>query len=757
MSAARNRPSGSSRRRLWVALSAFALVLVLTPFSYKAGGSLETAFHIKGGEAEAVDRELAERFQSPYVHRLIVVIKGFPDPDSTEGSNAIGLVVNSLRAQPRVSGVLSGLDSPDPLFRGKGGGTLVIVGLNPGPGTEELLIPPFRTQAVELQNQLRPQFPGINIQLTGETPLNFDFRKVSADDVNRAEARVLPVTLILLVIAFGSVVAAMLPLGVGLLAISMTMGAAALLANHLHLSILVENLATMLGLGLGIDYALLMVNRFREALADGHDPNDAANIAAHQAGRTLVISAATVAIGFAALLTVPISELSSIGVAGLLVASISVLICTCILPWVLGLLGTRINSWRPHLPARWQSSRNGISVNSKAHWRRWGHAVTGSPWTALVVAGLPLLVLAFQSRLISPGLPPGNWLPASAESVQALHSLEGMERSGIVQSLRVVLELPKTESPSTPAGWMAVSRFTGFVAKDARCSEAISLATLSGDAQDPEILNLLPDETRRSFLRDDGLATLIEVLPIATLTPADQTRWLRELRSADIQKITGITGAKIRIGGIAAINADYDAVVRQRLPRVIAGVVMGSFVAVVLGLRSLFAAAKAILLNLVSVAASFGALVLVFQDGYGSGLLGVTGATRSVFPIIPILSFAIVFGLSMDYEVFLVSRVLEERRKGLPERAAVIEGMANTAGLITSAAMIMIAVFAAFMLGNFLVIKMLGFTLAVAVLIDATVVRIVIGPALLQIAGDWNWWPLGLYGSKATPKAEIAR
>ena len=186
-----------------------------------------------------MDRELAERFQSPYAHRLIVVIKGLPDPDSIEGSNAIGLVVNSLRAQPRVSGVLSGLDSPDLLFRGKGGGTLVIVGLNPGPGTEESLIPPLRTQAVKLQSQLRPQFPGINIELTGETPLNFDFRKVSADDVNRAEARVLPVTLILLLMAFGSVVAAMLPLGVGLLAISMTMGAAALLANHLHLSILV--------------------------------------------------------------------------------------------------------------------------------------------------------------------------------------------------------------------------------------------------------------------------------------------------------------------------------------------------------------------------------------------------------------------------------------------------------------------------------------------------------------------------------------
>ena len=298
----------SSRRRLWVALSAFAIALILIPFSFKAGGRLETAFHIKGGEAEAVDRELAQRFQSPYVHRLIVVIKGLPDPDSVEGSNALGLIVKSFRAQPNVSGVLSKLDFPDPLFLGKGGGTLVIVGLGPVAGSEESLIPAFRTQAVELQRQLEPQFPSINIQLTGETPLNFDFRKVSADDVNRAEARVLPVTLILLLIAFGSAVAAMLPLGVGLLAISMTMGAAALLANHMHLSILVGNLTTMLGLGLGIDYALLMVSRFREALADGHDGNEAADIAAHQASRTLIISAATVAIGFAALLTVQIGR-----------------------------------------------------------------------------------------------------------------------------------------------------------------------------------------------------------------------------------------------------------------------------------------------------------------------------------------------------------------------------------------------------------------------------------------------------------------
>lgn len=757
MTAKRVVPAGAARRRLWIAMAGFALALLLIPFSYKASGRSETAFHIQGGEAEAVDRELAQRFQSPYAHRLIAVVRGLSDPESVEGTNALDAIASGLRSQPRVSGVLSRLDWPDPLFLGKDGGTLVIVGLGPGTGSEESLIPALRTQSNSLENQLRPQFPGINIQLTGETPLNFDFRNVSADDVNRAEARVLPVTLILLLIAFGSVTAAMLPLGAGLLAISMTMGAAALLANHMHLSILVGNLATMLGLGLGIDYALLMVNRFREALAAGHDRNEAADIAAWQASKTLIISAATVAIGFAALLTLPISELSSIGVAGLLVALMSLLICTCILPWVLGLLGVRVNSWRLHFPARWQSNFGDMLGDPKARWRRWGQAVTGRPWIALLAAELPLLLLALQALRISPGLPPGNWLPAGAESVQALRSLEGMGRSGIVQSLRVVLELPKSASPGTPEGWMAMSRLTEYLANDSRCSEVVSLVTLSGGAEDPAILSQLPEDTRRSLLRDDGLATLLEVLPAAAVPPAEQIRWVRELRTADVQKITGIAGAAIRIGGIPAIDADYEAVVKERLPKVMAGVVLGSLAALLVGLRSLFAAVKAIPPNLLSVTASFGALVLVFQDGNGSRVLGVAGPTGSVFPIIPILSFAIVFGLSMDYEVFLVSRVLEERRRGLTERAAVIEGLAGTAGLITSAAAIMIAVFAAFMLGNFLIIKMLGFTLAVAVLIDATAARMIIGPALLQIAGDWNWWPLGLYGSGAAHITEAAR
>jgi putative drug exporter of the RND superfamily len=741
--------SGAARRRFWLAMSGFVMALALMPFSYKVERRLETAAHIKGGESEKVDRELAQRFHSPYAHRLVVVITGMPDPDSARGAEALGLLTSSLRGVPGVSDAVSSPDWPDPLFTGDNGGALIIVGSNQPAKAVEALVPTLRAKADWMEGQLRSQYPNIKLEITGETPLTFDLRKVSADDVKHAEERAMPVTLLLLLLAFGSIVAALLPLGIGMLSISMALGAAALLAHYLHLSILVQNLATMLGLGLGIDYALLMVSRFREALAEGYEPGQAADIAAGQAGRTLIISATTVAIGFSALLTVPISELRSIGIAGLLVTVLSVILCTFILPWVLGLLGHRINAARLRVPARQLKTRESLCAASE-RWVRWGSIITRWPWTALLIAGVPLLILAFQTRRISPGIPDHDSLPATAESVRALRTLQGMGRSGIVQSLRVILELPPESRPLSPAGWLAVSRLTERFQGDPRAEEVLSLPTLTGMSDTADAVDDVPQAIRESFLRSDRQATLIELLPTATLSPNEQIRWVREVRSSDVASITGVPGAVLRVGGIAALDADYDSVVKKRLPGVVLWVVLGSLLALLIGFRSLFAAVKAILLNLLSVGASFGALVVVFQEGHGSKLFGLDGPTGSVFPIVPILSFAIVFGLSMDYEVFLVARVLEERRRGLCERSAVIEGLARTAGLITSAAAIMIAVFTAFTLGGFLVVQMLGFTLAVAVFIDATVVRMIVGPALLKLAGDWNWWPFGLYGAPAT-------
>jgi RND superfamily putative drug exporter len=606
-------------------------------------------------------------------------------------------------------------------------------------GPVESLVPELHQLASSLENQLRGHYPAVKLELTGEIPLNFDIRKASADDVQRGESLVIPATLALLLVAFGSLMAALIPLAVGQLAIATTLAITGILAQRWHLSILVQNLATMLGLGLGIDYALLMVSRFREAISAGHDGPAASAIAARQAGRTLLISASTVAIGFLALLTVPISEIRSIGIAGCLVAGMSVLLTNTLVPAVLALLGSRIDIGRLPFTPKLDADRAAHTGN---RWRSWGKVIVAHPWLALVLAGTPLLLLAWQVRHLDTSLPRGDWLPQTAESVHALHSLEQMDRNGAVESLRIIVELPSDSIAQTDEGWNALDRLTKRLASDPRAERVISITTIAESNRSN--ISSLSRETRRTFLSSDGRAALLEVMPASSVSLREQVDWVRDLRKTGAPALTGVSGATLLVGGIPALNADYETIIRDRFPSVMALVVVGTLLALLCGFRSIFAALKAIALNLLSVAASFGALVFVFQNGHGSSFMGVPGGTGSVFPLVPIVTFAIVFGLSMDYEVFLVARVLEARRSGMSELDAIPEGMARTAGLITSAAAIMIVVFAAFTFGDFLIVKMIGFTLAVAVLIDATLVRIVIGPALLRIAGDWNWWPGGL-------------
>jgi RND superfamily putative drug exporter len=726
-------------RRFWVSMVVLAATIALLPFSFHAERHLETATRVEGSQAETVRQELADRFRSPFVDRVVLVLQGLPPADSEEGGQALEIIVAALKDQPGVSGVVSYLELRDPIFLGQGGGTFVLVGLASTEGPVESLVPKLHQVASSLENQLRGRYPAVKIELTGEIPLNFDIRKASANDVRRGESLVIPGTFVLLLVAFGSLVAALIPLAVGQLAIATTLAITGFLAQRWHLSILVQNLATMLGLGLGIDYALLMVSRFREAVSAGHDGPTASYIAARQAGRTLLISASTVAIGFLALLTVPISEIRSIGIAGFLVAGMSVLLTNTLVPTVLAWLGPRIDLGRMPFTAKLDEHRAARTGN---RWRQWGKVIVAHPWLALLLAGTPLLLLAWQVKGLDTSLPRGDWLPQTAESVHALHTLERMDRGGVVESLRVIVELPADSIAQTDAGWDALDRLTKRLASDPRSERVISITSIAEGNRSS--LTDISRETRRTFLSSDGRAALLEVLPAGSVSLRDQVNWVRELRKTGAPALTGVPGATLLVGGIPALNADYETIIRDRFPSVMALVIGGTLLALLCGFRAIFAALKAIALNLLSVAASFGALVVVFQNGHGSRFLGVPGGTGSVFPLVPIVTFAIVFGLSMDYEVFLVARVLEARRSGMSELDAIPEGMARTAGLITSAAAIMIVVFAAFTFGDFLVVKMIGFTLAIAVLIDATLVRIVIGPALLRIAGDWNWWPGGL-------------
>jgi putative drug exporter of the RND superfamily len=732
---------GMTRRpRFWLAAAGCCLTLALVVQSFHVQGRLETAARVEGSEAERVDRQLAEQFNSPFVHRAVLVMQGLPSADSPDGKKALSQIAAGIRQEPAVTGAFSYLDWSDQIFLGRGGGTFMLIGLTGSNDQVDAAIPKLRERAESLRHQLQNRYPQVKFELTGEMPLNFDLRKISSDDVHKAENKILPLVLVLLLLTFASFAAALLPLAVGVLATLMTLGAAAFLSRWWHLSILLQNIATMLGLGLGIDYALLMVSRFREALGGGRSAAEASAIAAHHAGRTLLISASTVAIGFAALLLIPVSDVRSIGAAGFLVAGSCVLLANLILPALLGLLGRQVDTGRLAF-LQWADPD---SCRANNRWRAWTRIVIARPWIALFLAASPLLWLASQTLHLAAGLPRIDWLPQAAESVQGLHSLGSMGRTDIVDSLRVILELPPGSEVNTYAGWNAIRQLGARLAGDKRADRVIALPSLLGRDQGPSFLPLLPAETRKSFLQQDGRATLLEVLPAPGVSTTEQGRWVHELRGADAGELTGVPGATLRIGGIAAYNEDYDSVIRDGLPRVACLVLASTLAALLLGFRAVAVAVKAIALNLLTVGAALGALVLVFQEGHGGRLFGVIGGTGAVFSIVPIVAFAIVFGLSMDYEVFLVARVLEARRNGVSEMDAIVEGVARTGGLITSAAAIMIVVFAAFTFGDVLVIKMLGFTLAVAVLIDATLVRMVVGPALLRLGGDWNWWPWGL-------------
>jgi RND superfamily putative drug exporter len=697
---------------------------------------LEVSSRPLGSESAEVDRILAERFASPFARSAVLVVSGVPGPSRPEGVLALREIVEALQTDPGVTRTFSYLDQRDDFFEGaRGQGTFLIVGLDPKRGREDQVLPALGTITTRLATVLRARHPEAALRWTGEAAMNLDLWRTSTDEARTAERRALPLTLALLLIAFGSVVAALLPVLTGVLAVTLALGVVGCVSVLWPQSILIVNVVSMLGLALGIDYGLLTVSRFREARVAGADAMTAAQEAARYAGGTIALSGAAVAIGFAALLLVPLSELRSAGLGGLAVVTVAVLLAATLLPGLLAWLGPRLEAGRFRKPQGEEGSER---------WRTWARRVVAHPWLVLVVAGAPVLLLAAQSARLNPHVPTGTWLPPRMESAVGLEDLAAMGRGGIVNGMRVVLELPEETSALSMEGWSATRRLADAISADPRVARTQSLRSLVAEGEEEHELSraaLVPSYAKRTFLSEEGDATLLEVVPREGISGAVLASFVRELRQKDVPALTGLAGTRLHVGGLPAFNVDYEDAVAGRA-RMVVGLVVGTtLMALFVAFRSVLVPLKAVALNLLSVAGAFGALVLVFQDGWGVRLLGLPGPVDGVFPIVPVLVFCSVFGPSMDYEVFLVARVAEARRSGLDESEALAEGLARTGGVITNAAAIMIAVFAAFALGDFVLVKMLGFSLAVAVFLDATVIRIAIGPALLRLAGRRNWWP----------------
>ena len=723
--------------RYWVIGLWVALLGVLAPAASHVKDRLSVSAKVPGSESAHVEELLATRFASGFAQYAVLVIDGAPSPRDPAGGAFLKSVRDTLAVQPFVTRTFSYLDVADSMFVGPHGETFLIAGLKSAEGKIDHVVP--RLRAVTERIAAASAITNVSLRWTGETPLNHDLRSVSAADAKDAERRIMPVTLILLLLAFGAVAAALLPLLSAGLAIVLALGSAVTISGAWPLSILLQNVVTMLGLGLGIDYALLVVGRFRESLENGMSSSNAAIDAASKAGHTIILSGASVAIGFVALLVIPVNEIRSLAVGGLLVIVMAVLLATTLLPVVLSILGHHVN---------WGRVRRAQRRNGSERWRAWGRFVCSHPLLVLVAAGIPTGLLAFQSTRLSSDLPRGDWLPPSMESARALQSLKNGGRSGVVNSIRVVVSLPDGHSWDSPSGWAAVKKLSDELSADGRVSRVRSLPAVTGMiTPNLGVIAALPSTIRDALTSRDGKTALIEIMPSEAAGQSGAMDLVRELRAQSGVRLTGLAGTTLSVGGLPAFNVDDESAIGDRFFNVVIAVILVTMIALVIGFRSVLVAVKAVALNLLSVATAFGAVVLVFQDGHGIRLLGLSSPLDGTFTAIPIIVFCVVFGLSMDYEVFLVARVAEARRAGLDDSRAIAEGLARTGGLITSAAAIMIAVFAAFTIGDFVIIKILGFALAVAVLVDATVMRIAIGPALLKLAGRWHWWP----GERSTP------
>ena len=721
------------RRRRWLWGAWLVACALLLPHAREAKARLEVGARVRGSESEAVARLLADSFDSPFARSAFVVVTGIPRPDTPAGRAALRRLVDAAAGVPGVTRTLSYLDVPDGAFLGGGTGTFVVVGFESRRISGDSLVARLRAGTSAAAVAIRAAHPAAEIMVTGEDALNHDLRASSAHDVSAAERRALPLTLALLLLAFGAVVAAAIPLGIGGLAIGLALGAAALVARVWPLSIALQNVVSMLGLGLGVDYTLLLVSRFREARAAGADAEHAAMDAATHAGHSVIVSAATVAVGFAALLAVPLADLRSIAAGGLLVVVVSALLAVTLVPGLLASLGGRIEIGRV-LPR--------VQGATSSRWRGWATRVARHPVRTLSIAGVPLVLLTAQATRLKPQLPRGDWLPRSAEAARGARALLAMGSGGVVQTLRIVVVLPEGARALDDRGYAATARIAAALARDPRVGRVRSLpGVANGVMPRSPFFALVPDPVLRSFVSRDQRLALLEVVPSNGVDGAALPALARDLRTLDAAAIGNVAGTRLLVGGVPALNADYADAIARRTPLVVLLVVAGTLLALAVGFKSVLVPIKAVALNLLTVGSALGVVVLVFQDGHGARLLGLSGPLDGTFAAVPLLVFCIVFGLSMDYEVFLLSRVAEARRRGASEGAALVSGVGRSGRVITSAASIMVVVFGAFALGDFVLVKILGVALATAVVLDATLVRLAVGPALLALAGHWNWWP----------------
>ena len=725
-----------------VVAAAAAMLASQTSSALSSGGWLDA-----DSESAAVSARLDSEFGAGKSSVIALFRSSTPGADATsaEFQGAIATSVAGLNAEPHVIGIVGFAQTGDRRFISTAGDAAYIV----------IQLDLTDEESVEVVEPIREAIAppaGYSYQLTGYGPITADSAEQSEKDLQRAELVSLPVVALVLVLVFASLIAAGMPLLVAGLAIPSSLALIYIVAQQIEMSIFVLNIATMLGLALAIDYSLFIVSRFREELRRGRSVGDAVERAVGMAGKAVAFSGIAVAIGLSGLLLFEAPAIRSIGIAGALVVLCSVVFALTFLPAILGMLGHRVNALSlGGLRHRIRPIADGVEPARSARWERVAHAVMRRPIAFLVPTLAVLLIVGSPFLRLEQGVPGAEIYPPGVESRDAYVALQTEFAPG--ETTPVVILADVTDSPTDPATIQALSDYaTTLMAMDGidrvegpfTIHDPATGAQLTPDqvaalyalpaAQRPAGIDaLLAQYVRGSTVRLDAISPLPPSRPEATdLIPV-------------IRTTAASPGITTQVGGSAAIGHDFLVSQAERAPYVVGFTLLASGAILFLLFGSVVIPIKAVIMTLLSITASFGAMVWIFQEGHLSNLLNFEPLGYTIAGN-PIIMFSVIFGLSMDYEVLLLSRIQEAYRRTGDNTASVAEGLAKTAGVITGAALIMVSVFAAFALAEVITIKSIGVGMAIAVAVDATIIRVLLVPATMRLMGKWNWWAPGVLG-----------
>jgi RND superfamily putative drug exporter len=699
-----------ARRPKLVLFTALLLAALAIAFSGDVVSVLKTGgFDDAGSDSVRGRSVLAQHFHGSDPNLVIMIEKPGGNVFDTDAGDAARRVIRSLATTPAVNVVGVYWDDMLPQLVNRAGDKgMVLVHVD---GDENR----SARRVEELHDELAGTAGGVTVAFGGLTQVNNDITDQVSIDLARAESIAIPITLVLLLLVFGTLWAAGAPLLIGIFSIVMTLGVLRLLAVFTNVSVFSINMATALGLGLAVDYSLLFVSRYREQRARDKDVINALGVTMRTAGRTIMFSAATVAVALCSLLVFPQYFLRSFAYAGIAVVMATVGAALLVLPAMLVLLGDRIDKW-----SLWPRRR---SVGGDTpFWGRVAEFVLRRPVLTAAPVVLVLLVLALPFTHVGFGVADDRVLPRDAESRVVADSIRG-EFAGTGNSTVVVVAERWGHGPDAvirAADYAAgISRIAGVVRVDS-VAGAFAGGTAVGTVAPPGAFTV-------------GDAAWFSVLNDVEPYSDSGAELARSIRAAPVPD-----GAEVLVSGPAAQLVDMTGSIGDRLPIALVLMACTTFALLFLLTGSVLLPIKALLLNLLTMSAVFGVAVWVFQDGHLSDVLGHTATPLAV--AMPVLLFCVAFGLSMDYEVFVLSRIIERHGQGADLRTSVVDGLSRSGRVISAAAAILSVSFLAMLSSGVSFIQFFGLCASLAIVLDALLVRPVLVPALMRLAGRWNWW-----------------